>query len=200
MRRTAEQARETRATILRAGLASFAELGWEATSFVGVGARARVTRGAVHHHFSDKLALLTAALEEGWAEAVGPLLVDLREDALSGEERLLRFLGDYINGLSEDQRFRDLAVVSTIVAPQAVALEKGIAAKHAAMSPWEDAIGHAISDAALRPGVTGATAVLAVVTAIHGLTVIAATQRSLLPSSPEATHSLAVACIRGALN
>ncbi|MEV0027973.1 TetR/AcrR family transcriptional regulator [Nocardia sp. NPDC050793] len=197
MKRSVDEARATRASILAAGLASFAELGWEKTTFIGVGARAGVTRGAVHHHFPDKLGLLTAALDEGWADAVAPLLAALAEPGTPGQERLVAFVSSYVRSLTSDDRFRKLAIVSTIVAPQAVAIEPGLAAKQRAMSAWEDGIRAALADTRRRRGVTAEVAVLAIVTVIHGLTMTAATQPELLPADTAGARALALACIHG---
>ncbi|MCP2319287.1 transcriptional regulator, TetR family [Nocardia amikacinitolerans] len=197
MKRSVDEARATRANILAAGLASFAEIGWEKTTFVGVGARAGVTRGAVHHHFPDKLGLLTAALDEGWTDAVAPLLAALAEPGTPGPERLVAFVSGYGRSLTGDERFRRLAIVSTIVAPQALALEPGITAKQRAMSAWEDGIRAALTDTRCRPGVTVEVAVLVIITLVHGLTMTAATQPELLPADAEGARALALACVHG---
>ncbi|WP_431956487.1 TetR/AcrR family transcriptional regulator [Nocardia lijiangensis] len=197
MKRSVVEARETRASILAAGLASFAELGWERTTFVGVGARAGVTRGAVHHHFPDKVSLLTAGLDEGWADAAAPLLEALAARDIPGGQRLVEFVSGYVLALTGDDRFRRLAIVSTIVAPQAVALEAGLAAKRRGMSAWEDGIREALTDTTFRPGVTADIAVLAIVTLIHGLTMTAATQPELLPADTAGAHGLATGCVHG---
>ncbi|QUB99521.1 TetR/AcrR family transcriptional regulator [Cellulosimicrobium cellulans] len=199
MRRTPEDAARTRQAILAAALESFADRGWDATSFVGVGSRAGVTRGAVHHYFPDKEALLSAALSESWDDAVGPLLHDLADTTRDGATRLVGFLSSYALGLATDERFRRLAVVSTVVAPQAVRLSDGLAAKQASMSAWESAFREVLDGVRLRPGVSADAAVLALTTAIHGLTVMAASQRALLPTEPDAATALATACIRGAV-
>lgn len=194
-----EEAQKTRASILRAALESFADLGWDGTSFVGVGRRAGVTRGAVHHYFADKRALLHAALDEGWSDAMAPLLEALEGDGARGAERLLRFIADYVTALAGDERFRQLAIVSTLVAPQSVDLRTGLAAKEEGMSSWEDGIRSALQDADLRRGLDVDTALSSVLISIHGLTLIAATQRSRLPDRPTDAQLLASATIFGVL-
>lgn len=199
MRKSAEHTQQTRQAILAAGLSSFAENGWDSTTFVGVAARAGVTRGAVHHHFSDKVALLTAVLEEGWSSAVAPILTPLKDAEAPGDARLVQFISEYIARLSGDETFRALAVVSTLVAPQAVPIRAGTAAKEEGMSAWQTALRGALSTARLRAGVTADTAVRALLTVIHGLTLAAATQPETLPHTPDAIEALATACVRGSL-
>lgn len=65
-----ERTQETRRALLVAGRALFLERGFQGTSTPEVVARAGVTRGALYHHFADKLALFRAVLEaEGDAVA-----------------------------------------------------------------------------------------------------------------------------------
>lgn len=54
MKRTVEEATETRRAILRAARRLFAEQGYGATSTTAIVDAAGVTRGALYHHFADK--------------------------------------------------------------------------------------------------------------------------------------------------
>jgi AcrR family transcriptional regulator len=60
--RRAEYAEQTRAAILDAAAEAFAEEGFTATSITRIAAAARVTKGAVYHHFPDKQALFEAVV------------------------------------------------------------------------------------------------------------------------------------------
>ncbi len=62
--RKEEQAAATRAALLKTARKLFAERGFADTATEEVVRRARVTRGALYHHFEDKLALFKAVLEE----------------------------------------------------------------------------------------------------------------------------------------
>ena len=60
MKRTAEEAAETRKAIVEAARTLFAERGYAAVSTSEVVAAAGVTRGALYHHFGDKADLFRA--------------------------------------------------------------------------------------------------------------------------------------------
>lgn len=64
MRRTKEQAAETRQEILKAAEALFLQKGYAAVSLEEVATAACVTRGAVHWHFRNKQGLLFAIRDE----------------------------------------------------------------------------------------------------------------------------------------
>lgn len=62
--RRAEYAEQTRAALLEAAADAFAEHGFLATSITQIAASARVTKGAVYHHFADKQGLFDAVLNQ----------------------------------------------------------------------------------------------------------------------------------------
>lgn len=64
MRRTKEQAAQTRLTILEAAKNLFLQTGFEQVSLDEIAAAAGVKRGAVHFHFLNKAGLLSAICEE----------------------------------------------------------------------------------------------------------------------------------------
>ncbi|MEU9016990.1 TetR/AcrR family transcriptional regulator [Actinomadura sp. NPDC048394] len=72
--RRAEHAADTRAALLGAARALFAERGYAATGTEDVVAAARVTRGALYHHFRDKAALFGAVVEQVGAELAERLI------------------------------------------------------------------------------------------------------------------------------
>ncbi len=69
MRRTAEEAAQTRQEILDAALTVFSQKGYHATRLADIAAAADVTRGAIYHHFNNKADLYAALINE--ASTVG---------------------------------------------------------------------------------------------------------------------------------
>lgn len=59
-----EYAERTRAALVAAAAEAFAEHGFSAVSISQVAAAARVTKGAVYHHFSDKQGLFEAVMNQ----------------------------------------------------------------------------------------------------------------------------------------
>jgi AcrR family transcriptional regulator len=64
VRRTAQEAEETHAALVRAARGLFTEKGFQDATLEEVAARAGVTRGAVYHHFADKRELFAAVFVE----------------------------------------------------------------------------------------------------------------------------------------
>jgi AcrR family transcriptional regulator len=62
--RRAEYAEQTRTALLDAAAVAFAQDGFTATSITQIASSARVTKGAVYHHFPDKHGLFAAVLDQ----------------------------------------------------------------------------------------------------------------------------------------
>ena len=54
MRRTKEEAEQTRAAILEAALEAFSEMGFDSANLDKIAQQANVTRGAIYWHFKDR--------------------------------------------------------------------------------------------------------------------------------------------------
>jgi AcrR family transcriptional regulator len=72
--RRAEHVQDTRAALLDAARQLFAEKGYAGTGTEEIVARARVTRGALYHHFADKVGLFRAVVEAVAAELAQQLI------------------------------------------------------------------------------------------------------------------------------
>jgi AcrR family transcriptional regulator len=64
----AEQVAQTRAALIRAGRRLFGDRGFRATSVDDLAREARVTTGALYHHFSTKTALFEAVFQQAHSE------------------------------------------------------------------------------------------------------------------------------------
>lgn len=108
MRRTKEQAAETRRQILRSAEEEFLTRGYENAKLEDIAAAAGVTRGAVHWHFKSKQGLLFALRDES-----KQVFIELAE-RLAKEDagQPLDALGDLICGefakWSADPRHREM--------------------------------------------------------------------------------------------
>ena len=196
MRRTAEDAARTRVALLEAALMSFEEKGWRGATFEHVAERAGVTRGALHHHFRDKQALLIAALEWGWSDYEQRLFAGIDDESESGaREKIEALLSHFVRLLTGDPRFRALASTTVLVAPHVA----GRSGKNDALDGWrgriEDAIAASGEAGHLAPrGAAGLVLVL-----LQGFTVTAAIRPQDLPQPDELDVS-AKALVRGLLN
>lgn len=111
MRRTKEEAEQTKADILRAALAVFSQTGYEAARLNDIAERAEVTRGAIYHHFDSKAGLYLALIED--ASELGDKAINqaIQEGGTLAEiiERILIYS---LNLLEDDQRFRQVTSLS----------------------------------------------------------------------------------------
>jgi TetR/AcrR family acrAB operon transcriptional repressor len=107
MRRTKEEAEQTRRRIMQAALKTFHRRGIARTTLEQVARAARVTRGAIYWHFSGKEALLRAIRDD-----VSLPLVDQSDFMLLDESdaeplaRVERFLADLLRAVAEDENTR----------------------------------------------------------------------------------------------
>ena len=88
--RRAEQSEATRAALLKVARKLFAERGYAAVGTEEIVQRAKVTRGALYHHFRDKKDLFRAVHEQLEAEMVGRIADQLAEGNPSDQLELLR--------------------------------------------------------------------------------------------------------------
>ncbi len=107
MRRTKEDAEQTRQDLLDAALTIFSQTGYTAARLEDIAEAAGVTRGAIYHHFGSKSELFLALLEE--ATAVGNSAID-RAVSEGGTfvEILSRILVYTFNLVEDDRRFSEV--------------------------------------------------------------------------------------------
>ncbi len=100
---------EMRARLLETARKLFIENGFSATTTPAIVAGARVTRGALYHHFQDKQAIFQAVIE---AESAAVTQVIEAADApdMSALQRLLAGAAAYIEAMREPGRVRLLLI------------------------------------------------------------------------------------------
>ncbi len=112
MRRTKEQAQQTRRNIMAAALRTFNRRGIAHTTMEDIAAAAKVTRGAIYWHFAGKRALLRAIRDDVSLPLVDRADFTLLDDR-EGEplERVERFLTDLVDAIESDKRTRQALCV-----------------------------------------------------------------------------------------
>ncbi len=196
---------------------SFEEKGWRGATFEHIVERAGVTRGALHHHFRDKRALLVEALEWGWSD-YGRRLFEGSDDVaaadvaagdadspdadaadaagecphLTVEELLARF----VRMITRDPAFRALASTTVLVAPQAFDRSE----KDDALDDWRERIeGIVVASGGGAARLAPRDAAGLVLVLLQGFTVAAVTRPDDLPQPDELDAAMA-ALARGLLD
>ncbi|WP_432093000.1 TetR family transcriptional regulator [Streptomyces sp. bgisy100] len=196
MRRTAEEAAQTRAALLDAALFVFAEQGLASARLADVAQRAGLTRGALYYHFADKSALHAAVMAHSWETVTEPVWGILSSDAPL-EERLHSFLTTWLRRLRHDARFRALLTLTLDSSYDAAGLPEGRAAKASGLAEWQQqlealfgektAAADAGADHTRRPGageaaaITPESAAASLLAWLCGTALLAATDPDLLP-------------------
>jgi AcrR family transcriptional regulator len=115
----AEQVAQTRAALLAAGRSLFGAQGFAATSVDELAALARVTTGALYHHFPTKAALFEAVFEEAHLELL-QRAAESGADAADEIELLSRGFQSFLTAMVEPELQRILI----IDAPAVLGLER----------------------------------------------------------------------------
>lgn len=105
MRRTKEEAEKTREKLLQAAESVFGQKGYAATRLSDIAEEARVTRGAIYHHFANKKELFICLNKE----RVNPylkLLDHIFTLDLSPKEKMVRLLKEIIQHAFSDMLFQ----------------------------------------------------------------------------------------------
>jgi TetR/AcrR family acrAB operon transcriptional repressor len=167
VKRTAQEAAETRAAVLSAGLAVFAERGYDRATLAEIGVRAGVTRGAVYHHFSDKAQLYTTAIAERWATVGARVWAGLAGPG-PARERLRACLVEYFRAMEEDGDFRELLDVTILRSDASIEPGAGLADKQQGIREWVAQISGLLAGEDLRSGMSADDAAVLVVSTLAG--------------------------------
>lgn len=144
MRRTKEEAAETRQALLDAALRVFSRQGYAATRLEDVAQEAGVTRGAIYWHFKSKADLYNTLVAE----------VSLRSDEVVERARaaagdspldvLRRIMVGLLEFVEEDEQYRavmELTILKTEVTPE---LEEGMRLKVEGLRAVQETLKRAI--------------------------------------------------------
>jgi AcrR family transcriptional regulator len=115
----AEQVAQTRAALLAAGRLLFGRDGYAATSVEDLAREARVTTGALYHHFATKTALFEAVFEQAHAELMAAS-AQAAVGATSGMEILFRGFDMFLDAVLQP----DLQQIIIIDAPAVLGLAR----------------------------------------------------------------------------
>ena len=161
------QKAETRAAILAAARALFAERGFEATTLKAVASRAGVAVGTVFVHVPDKAALLTEALHDDLARVLAEAGADL---PTAPRDQILHLAGALYRYYAINPALSAVLVKESLMAP----LAEGSHSDAVLRGFLGQVAGALVGGGMLRPGtspITGATAFFAlyVVVLLGGL-------------------------------
>jgi TetR/AcrR family acrAB operon transcriptional repressor len=104
MKRTKEDAKETRLLILKTALREFEEKGYSASSLNSVAARMNMTKGAVYWHFPSKKKLFDALISE-MAEDANSRLARIFDRPGRAMDILNEYIETYLSLLEEDKNY-----------------------------------------------------------------------------------------------
>jgi AcrR family transcriptional regulator len=100
---------QTRAALVRAARGLFAEAGYADTSTPSIVKAAKVSRGALYHHFQDKADLFRAVVELE-QEAVAKAIEETREDGIDPVESLIASGTTFLEAMRDPGRRRILMI------------------------------------------------------------------------------------------
>jgi TetR/AcrR family acrAB operon transcriptional repressor len=111
MKRTKEEAAQTRQDLLDAALETFSQQGYEAARLQDIAKAAGVTRGAIYHHFGSKVELFNTLMDEASAQESGAVEAAIAEGG-SLVEIMARILAYSLALIEEDERLRQIFELS----------------------------------------------------------------------------------------
>jgi TetR/AcrR family acrAB operon transcriptional repressor len=111
MRRTKEEAAETRHQLLDAALQIFSQQGYQAARLQDIARAAGVTRGAIYHHFGSKAELFNTLMDEASAQESGAIEAAIAEGG-SLVEIMVRILRYSLSLMEKDRRLRQIFELS----------------------------------------------------------------------------------------
>jgi len=102
MRRTKEDAEQTRMAILEAALIVFAEMGFDGTNLDEIAQKANVSRGAIYWHFKDKFGLFIQLLESAF-DSYRIILQDAMQNELAPIDKIRDMISSILSRVQHTQ-------------------------------------------------------------------------------------------------
>lgn len=172
MRRTKEEAEQTRQDLLDAALTVFSEQGYQAARLQDIASAAGTTRGAIYHHFGSKVGLYQELMAEAQQQA-GEVLAEAVAAGGSFTEVCRRILEAVMTTLAQNERFRQVTALSlfkTGVSPELTALEQErIQSAEAAIAGIADYMQMGIESGAVRTDLSPRTLARALIAFQNGV-------------------------------
>jgi TetR/AcrR family acrAB operon transcriptional repressor len=172
MRRTKEEAEQTRRALLDAGLRVFGRKGYAATTLDDIAREAAVTRGAVYWHFGGKVELYGALVQERFGPA-NALLEQILDSDLPPLTKLRALLVRALEYLEEDADYRAVLELTLFKSEATVELSAGVAAKAQGTRTLRDRLAEivraGVAAGEIRSDVDPAAAALALVGLVNGV-------------------------------
>ena len=106
VRSNKDRTQATRSALLKAARKLFAEQGYAETSTPEIVRAAGVTRGALYHHFEDKVALFRAVIFEEYQAVAKEINTSAKQAAVSAVEALQQGSRGYLKAMSDKGRVR----------------------------------------------------------------------------------------------
>lgn len=154
MRRTKEEAEATRETLLDAAMRVFSRKGYELTRLEDIADEAKVTRGAIYHHFGGKAQVYQALTHERFA-AANAALAGIMASGGAPLDVLRTLMIHSLTMLEDDADFRAMQEIILFRTPLTPELADGITAKIEGTREMIQAISNMLDDGKTRGDVRG---------------------------------------------
>ncbi len=173
MRRTKDDAAQTRAQLLEAAQHCFQAKGYVGTTLDDIAQRAGTTRGAIHWHFGNKAQLFNTLVRERYAQAA-TIFQETFTSELSPLQLFRQFLIRWMSYAQEDSDFRivlELVQLKTELVPElAEGMQEKIQGMRSSREMIASLIQSCIAAGEMRPDIDPQAAALAALSMANGLT------------------------------
>jgi AcrR family transcriptional regulator len=171
MKRTKEEAEQTRQDLLNAALAVFSRKGYAAARLSDIAQAAGVTRGAIYHHFGGKEELFIALLDD--ASSISSQAV--QQAVTQGGsllEVLSRIMVNTFNLIEDDSRFRQVMALSLATTNLDLLARRRYQEAEALVESISQQLAGGISSGELRPDLDPKDAARALLAYQNGLAML----------------------------